>query len=485
MARNTSWRERDAFAIERIIIAYQGRRGIGAYTERAFHTHGFMAEEINAQADEFLRRAVERTGWSNAPNGADRISDGVAIQTKYCRSAARSLGEAFGADGRYRYPGQRLEVPRDQFEECVEKMAEKIRAGCVPGVSDPLDAERLIKRGVLTYRQAVKAARAGSLIGVGFDAYEQRLTCALTLGLSAAFFASQLCYERKAWRIDLDDAKDIGRRAAAEAIKAGASGVIRRQIARTGLYAKSLAPLARGMGRLSNSTAGRFLSKTLARAEAGRRVAPHEVSRYGAKFLRGQSVLFIATQSAQVAPDLYRAIVTRSTSWSEVLRNVSINVSIGVAGIIGGGIGAAGGSFLGPIGALGGAVAGSTGAGGAAGHYARRLLDRYIQSDADAMLELVQSEIAALAEEHLMNQAETEALVEAFSTTAKAKWFRAMYACARGLEGEEAAAARLRFAHRTLAPMCEAIVNQRPRLSAPETFALPRLPPKGEPASRA
>ncbi len=47
-----------------------------------------------------------------------------------------------------------LEVPRDQYAGAVETMRNKIREGKVPGVTDPAEASRLIRRGHLTYTQA-------------------------------------------------------------------------------------------------------------------------------------------------------------------------------------------------------------------------------------------------------------------------------------------------------------------------------------------
>ncbi|ENO4573634.1 hypothetical protein ACM47X_004197, partial [Escherichia coli] len=75
-------------------------------------------------------------GDNNARNGADRLVSGTEIQTKYCSTAARSVGAAFdGQNGQYRYMGNngpmQLEVPRDQYAGAVETMRNKIREGKV------------------------------------------------------------------------------------------------------------------------------------------------------------------------------------------------------------------------------------------------------------------------------------------------------------------------------------------------------------------
>ncbi|HHN6482382.1 TPA: hypothetical protein ACP7RA_004340, partial [Escherichia coli] len=64
------------------------------------------------------------------------LVSGTEIQTKYCSTAARSVGAAFdGQNGQYRYMGNngpmQLEVPRDQYAGAVETMRNKIREGKV------------------------------------------------------------------------------------------------------------------------------------------------------------------------------------------------------------------------------------------------------------------------------------------------------------------------------------------------------------------
>ena len=41
-----------------------------------------------------------------------------------------------------------LEVPSDQYDEAVELMKQKIGEGKVPGVSDPAEAENLVRGNV-------------------------------------------------------------------------------------------------------------------------------------------------------------------------------------------------------------------------------------------------------------------------------------------------------------------------------------------------
>ena len=129
--------------------------------------HGFGAEDVNAQADRLHFAKVEVVGRSNEKDGADRIVNygrkTTAIQTKYYQTAEASIDAAFDTQtGIYRYNGQVIEVPKDQYEDAIKKMAEKIRAGNVPGVSDPQKAESLLKSGSVTYAQAKNITKAGN-----------------------------------------------------------------------------------------------------------------------------------------------------------------------------------------------------------------------------------------------------------------------------------------------------------------------------------
>ena len=51
--------------------------------------HGWAAEDANAMADRLSGKRVDQVGRDNSLNGADRISNGIEIQTKYCASPSK------------------------------------------------------------------------------------------------------------------------------------------------------------------------------------------------------------------------------------------------------------------------------------------------------------------------------------------------------------------------------------------------------------
>ena len=95
-----------------------------------YHTkggHGFAAEDANNLADQLRGKNATVVGKTNELNGTDRIVDGVHVQSKYFKSPSETVAAAFDPQtGLYRYKGQVLEVPKDQYETCIELMRKRI-----------------------------------------------------------------------------------------------------------------------------------------------------------------------------------------------------------------------------------------------------------------------------------------------------------------------------------------------------------------------
>lgn len=160
--------------------------------------HGYAAEDINGFYDKMHGHDVQYAGRDNSRFGADRIVDGEQIQTKYCRTAKRTVDSAFPTENEcnYAYWGedgkpQRLEVPKDQYEESVELMRQKIIDGKVKNnngdtITDPSEAENIVKAGEYTQKQAENITRAGNVDSLKFD-IETGAVCAISsFGISFA-----------------------------------------------------------------------------------------------------------------------------------------------------------------------------------------------------------------------------------------------------------------------------------------------------------
>ncbi len=107
--------------------------------------HGFAAEKANHLFDVFSGKDAQIVGGNNAKNGADRLVDGINIQTKYCKTGSKCVGECFeNSEFRYWNPDgtpMQIEVPSDKYDSAVQALEEKIKRGQVKGISDPAQAK--------------------------------------------------------------------------------------------------------------------------------------------------------------------------------------------------------------------------------------------------------------------------------------------------------------------------------------------------------
>ena len=175
----------------------------GAHTAdiEKFHAsqgHGFAAEQANNLIDLLHGKDATVVGGDNAKDGADRLVNGQLIQTKYCKNASESIKAGFDKNG-YRYydadgKAMQIEVPKDQYDEAVKEMAKRIEAGQVRGYSDPKDAVKLVRKGNITYKQAVNVAKAGTVESITFDAVHSTV-----IGLSAFGISTVVTYAKAVW----------------------------------------------------------------------------------------------------------------------------------------------------------------------------------------------------------------------------------------------------------------------------------------------
>lgn len=164
--------------------------------------HGFAAENANhlydkiSKGDFIGKDNVKLTGEEIDPktgriikNGADRVVDGVNIQTKYCASGSKCISECF-ENGKLRYLNSdgtpmQIEVPSDKYDAAVKAMENRIRNGEVPGVSDPSKAKEIVRKGNFTYEQAKNIARFGTVESITFDAVNGVIIATRAMGISA------------------------------------------------------------------------------------------------------------------------------------------------------------------------------------------------------------------------------------------------------------------------------------------------------------
>lgn len=175
--------------------------------------HGFAAEQANhlydkvTMGDFFGQGKVKLVGEDIDPetghivkNGADRVVNGVNIQTKYCSTGGKCIEECF-ENGKFRYfnldgTPMQIEVPSDKYEAAVKAMRNRIEKGEVPGITNPEEAEKIVRKGHFTYEQVKNIAKAGTIESITFDAVNGAIIATGAFGISAAIsFATSIWNE--------------------------------------------------------------------------------------------------------------------------------------------------------------------------------------------------------------------------------------------------------------------------------------------------
>lgn len=445
----------DAATLERTQIAkYRNTKG----------GHGFAAEDANSINDRLRGKDAKIVGKTNERNGADRLVDGVHIQSKYCKTASDTVDFAFDRNGNYRYAGQALEVPKDQYKECVELMRKRIGEGQVPGHTNPADAEKIVKKGTVTYKQAHNIARAGNIDSVVFDVKTGAALASGAFGLSFAINYWQACRE------GMDQAEAV-RAALAEALLAGSATlvthVLTAQLLRTKAAAWGTVAARQGVRAIAHTSIGKTAVEGVAAASLGKAVHGAAAINHVSKLLRSNIVTGGVTTAVMCAPDFYRAAFDNSISWRQFTKNAVVNV----AGVAGGGVGAWGcaaagaaiGSavpFVGTVaGGIIGGLIGGFGGGMVGASVAKIVADELAPDDSKALVEILQRELENLASEYLLSKQEVEQLIR---TVVDGDWLRQMYRETQGCEDSGR-----RFVRREFEGMLKRIAAQRPKIAAP------------------
>lgn len=306
--------------------------------------HGFAAEDANAQWDRWHGKSVDKVGTDNSLNGADRISNGVEIQTKYCANASKSVGAAF-ENGTYRYSGMKLEVPSDQYDEAIRIMRSRIANGEVPGVTDPNMADKIVIKGHYTYDEAVRIAKAGNMDSIKFDIRTQSVACVFSCGLSFAVHY----FTAKSKRMSHSDAMKYASKQAAKAgVTTLVTGVAAQQLLRTqvgrnfaALATKAIKPIVKSA--MKTEVGKSVLTKT-ATVVAGKRVAGAAATNVLTKAARTNAVVSTVVFVGTTVPDAVKLCRGKITG-REFVENTASNA----AGVGGGWAGASAGAAIGTV----------------------------------------------------------------------------------------------------------------------------------------
>ncbi len=435
------------------------------YADRKFTTNngfGFAAERGNNLIDNIKGSDATVVGDNNVKNGADRMivnRDGSItwIQDKYYSSASGSVNAAFDdVSGLYRYidgdgKPMQLEVPSDQYDDAVKKMREKIEKGLVPGITDADEATSLVRKGHLSYKQAVNLAKAGTVESLAYDSVNGAVVATYATGIT--FAIDYACCILNGLEPDAA-LKDAG----LNGIKSGgvvfATYVISSQIAKTGAT-NALIPTAEAIAKSLGDDVCRVILERTGINTAGLTTAQvtNNVAKVLSKELIADGVLVTVLTGVDVV-ELFRGRISKE----ELLKNLCVTIISMAAGTAAGIGGAALGSLIAPgAGSYIGGILGSM-AGGAAGSVlSETSIAKFYKSDADHMYEIISDEFLILCDEYLISIDEGNLLTGELKNVLIGDVLKDMYAS----EDREA------FARKLIEPLFVEQVAQREEIVLP------------------
>ena len=427
--------------------------------------HGFAAERGNNLADMIKGKNTRVVGDNNVKNGPDRMiinRDGttVFIQDKYYADAKSSINACFDETGTFRYVDgdgnpMLIEVPSDQYTEAVECMKTKIQEGKIPGVTDPEEANTLVKKGALSYEQAKNLAKSGTVESLKYDAANGVISAGCAFGISTIINYT-VC------RINGEEREDAIKEAALDGFKTGGlafcSTVIAGQLSKTGLM-KVFEPSSEALVKALGDDFAKALIKSTGETvvEAGTEASAQTLTRTAAKVLRSNALVAVVTTVVFTTPDaidMFRGRISKK----QFVKNFAVTAVTVVIGTVGGVGGGALGNLIVPgVGTIPGSIVGSLAAGLAGGWAADKIADYITEDDADEMYEIIQDEFVRLCDDYIINETEAENIVTAFSDKLDEDMFKDMY------QSED----RSQFAKDTLTPLFEEEVNKREPIQEP------------------
>lgn len=331
---------------------------------------GYAAEYGNNTLDRLLGDEVYNAAQNldekgrQVKNGADRVVNGIEIQTKYYKSANESINAAFDQyTPRYiRNDGSgkmmQIEVPRDQYQEALRIMQEKIESGKIPNLDPQEDSMQYVRKGRLTYRQAQQVASAGTVEGIAIDGIHGVVMSMNGASISAAVTIACTYWKTQDQLASVEAGVKVGTNIM---IKTAATQIIAGQLNRDRLAV----PFTKSV--LSNGqNAG---SKTIHNSLSNIGKAAEEVTGVDAKVVNGA----VATAVVAFGPDLIRNMQGK-ISTEQLLKNSVVT---------GSGLIAANAFYAvaGPVGSIIGSMATS--------FFVKNVLDNFIEDDVEKMFRIL------------------------------------------------------------------------------------------------
>lgn len=431
--------------------------------------HGELAEEANSIIDRLQGHQAEILGRDNAKNGADRSVDCVLIQSKYYKTARGSLEACFDSSShQYRYLAKdgspmQLEVPKDQYQQVLRGFEKKISQGKVPGVSGPKDAEKIVRKGKLTYDQAVNLTKPGTVESVAYDAATGAVTCSCAFGLS--FLATTFMAYRETR--DITGAVQAGIAAGVQVFGLSfAQHMVVSQLSRAGL-SNALMVLSQAVVSKLGFKASATVVNGLRALTGKTAISGAAASKQLAKMLRGNAISAAVTLAVFSVPETYKLLQGKASGaqYAQNMACLATSVAGGIAGAAAAGVaaakvGAVAGTAVSPgvgtiVGLAGGVVGGTVG-GAAAGVVGGILFE----GDSASFGRYFNAMVSCMAVEYLLDGREMDELLAVLNGV-KPEEFKTLMEETLPSQFQEAKVRAF------LVPMFDEIVSRRERFALP------------------
>lgn len=360
--------------------------------------HGYAAEYGNNTIDRFLGRSVVNAAQNldssgrQVKDGADRIVNGVPIQTKYYEDPSAFIAKVV-VDGKLRYMQDgklmQLEVPKDKYESHVEAFQGKIDRGEIAEIAPGSDAKDYICKGHLTYDQSYMVRQALTVQGAVIDAMN-----AYNLGKDAAVANFIVHFAMETWNgKSVEEAFRASLQAGGRELRHSVLvNVAVQQLSRDSFANLFVRNFVNGekagfvgidnpIYKLADSMAEKVQASALAESEIGKCLGLDKVDAY-------QVISTTVVVCVSYGPDVIKALEGR-ISGKQMFKNcVVTTASLGVGkfavwaaskylGVATGGVGSAIVSIIGGM---------------FGGYAAKRMMDNYIQDDSERMFIVLKKE---------------------------------------------------------------------------------------------
>lgn len=431
--------------------------------------HGEMVEQANNRVDRLVGLDAKVVGQNNAKNGADRIVGGVNIQSKYHNSSRGSLEACFNHDnGQYRYLNKdgtpmQLEVAKDQYVKVLEGFKKKIADGKVPGVNDPEKAYEIVRKGRLTYKQAVNLTKPGTIESLVYDAATGVVSCSYAFGISCAATMFFTWRETK----DLQQTVQTGLCAGAQVFGFSfLNHVLISQVARTEAANSLMAPSQYLVTKMGSQASANIVNGI--RALSGKSpIYGAAASKHLAKVLRSNVFTSAVTLTVFSIPETYN-LASKKISVAQYTKNISTlagSIVAGAGGAIGAGIAAAkiagiAGTTIAPgvgtaVGIAGGFVGGTVGA-----KAVDTVGDIFCEDDIETIGRLFNALVSWNINEYLLDADEIDSVINNINKVSQ-KQFKALFMYVKKAEKQEDTIQEF------LVPIFESVVNEREKFYLP------------------